>query len=437
MYGDNAGNLRVALTGLLREHRIQRRVDAPALPSIHDATPAEQLALGQQMTRYRNAVLTWSLQAVRATRPDEGVGLRAQNAVQRLQLQLFSAINDSHAGRPALDQLTKSQNAPTVEAWRQAARAAALGEHDFTAGIDYEHLNLTQRRTVLKDAVDVTRAVIALDRHYEGVPGWERLRAPDRLADAASACSLAAGVATDYRVDLSGWRPPPNSFGQPRTKSEDGLAGILEAARDLLENLREFPSAHTMRLVLDAQRIVSHEVASRTRKAMPRVAEKWEARRDSYTHLIRETRDLGGLLGAGQPVATQASILASRAKNVPTTHEVSRHTAHRLDELFTLIDTRLADAIERGVARHLYVWRAALPRLDRHAGGVVQPVRTRYVPLSPRAGSNLVNIARRRLQPSVSCRVSVPESAAKSRRDLDQTLNIQSSNPEAPPPLSL
>lgn len=436
MYGENAGNLRVALTGLLREHRIQHHVGTPALPTIHDNTPADQVALGQQMTRYRNAVLTWSLQAVRATRPDERAGQRAENAIRSLQLQLISAINDSHAGRPTLDQLTKSQNEPTVEGWRQAARAAALGEHDFTAGIDYEHLNLTQRRTVLKDALDVTRAAIALDRRYNGIPGWERLRALDHLADAASACAASAGVAADYRVDLGGWRPPPASATRTQTNSVGELAGVLQSAQDLLEQLREFPSAHTMRLVIDAQRIVSHEVASRARNTMPRVAEKWEARRDTYTHLIRQTRDLGGLLGAAQPVATQASILASRAKNVPTSHEVSRHAARRLDELFTLIDTRHADVIDHGVAHHLYAWRTALPRLDSHAAGLAQPVRTRYVPLSPRAGTNLVNTARRRLRPPPS-QASLPQSAAKSRRDFDGALNIRSSNPEASPPLSL
>lgn len=39
-----------------------------------------------------------------------------------------------------MEDLTTEQAFPIVEAWRQAARAAAVGEHDFDAGVGYGQL---------------------------------------------------------------------------------------------------------------------------------------------------------------------------------------------------------------------------------------------------------------------------------------------------------
>ena len=61
-------------------------------------------------------------------------------------------------------ELTPEQAFPIVETWRQAARAAALGEHDFDAGLGYGRLSDAQCMTVLKDAAEVTRALVGLDR---------------------------------------------------------------------------------------------------------------------------------------------------------------------------------------------------------------------------------------------------------------------------------
>ncbi len=42
-----------------------------------------------------------------------------------------------------------------VDTWRLAARAAALGEHDFGAGVGYGRLSEDHCMTVRKDAAEV------------------------------------------------------------------------------------------------------------------------------------------------------------------------------------------------------------------------------------------------------------------------------------------
>ncbi len=67
MYGENGGHLRDAMGALLREHRIQQRLGGRGTHTVPETTTvAEREELGQQIRRYRECVLTWSLQAVRA-----------------------------------------------------------------------------------------------------------------------------------------------------------------------------------------------------------------------------------------------------------------------------------------------------------------------------------------------------------------------------------
>ena len=79
--------------------------------------------------------------------------------------------------------------------------------------------------TVLKDAAEITRGLVALDRRYAGIPGWERLKDQGRLGRAAEACATFAGHDDpDYTVDHLGWRPPPTTVDGP---AMPGLLGVL------------------------------------------------------------------------------------------------------------------------------------------------------------------------------------------------------------------
>ena len=70
-----------------------------------------------------------------------------------------------------MDELVTEQPFALVDTWRQAARACVLGEHDFANGVGYGRLSEAQCLTVLKDAADVVRAVVSLDRRYANIPG--------------------------------------------------------------------------------------------------------------------------------------------------------------------------------------------------------------------------------------------------------------------------
>lgn len=413
MYGDNVGELRDTLAGLLRTS-----LGAELRSLCEQLTPSEQVALGQQITAYRNAALLWGMQALREAQRADGPGL---GEIIGLRSQLHHELKSSHRGLPTLEELVTKHDVAIGDQWRRAARAAALAEQDFTAGVDRKHLTPKQQRTVLQDAADVTRAVVVLDAHHEGFPGLERLRDANRLMAKAEVCATGASVGVgDLRVDLSGWQPPPQ-MGHLRPDSVAEIAGVTQAQHELLVQLQRFPNAISTRLVFDAQRIVSHRAAIAVHETHPGLAARWIARRDAYTAIIRDTRDLRGLVGAERAVAVQASTVASRAERLSDSSQIGPLQARRLDRLFTHIDSQLVEIIRHGVAHDLYVIRTKIPRLDTAAEGVVQPVRTVHSMMSPRTGENLISAVRRRLVP-LSPTARIPARAASSRHDLREAL---------------
>ena len=89
-----------------------------------------------------------------------------------------------------------------VESWRQVARAAVLGEHDFPGLMDQGRLSHAECMTVLKDAAEVTRGLVVLDKRYDNIPGWVPIRERARLDRAAQVCAVFAGnKEPDYAVD--------------------------------------------------------------------------------------------------------------------------------------------------------------------------------------------------------------------------------------------
>ena len=95
---------------------------------------------GQQIRRYRECVLTWSLQAVRAANPRADLGgstVHSRGPAEELRFRLTEALAASSADLAPSVELTTEQQFATVEAWRLAARAAVLGEHDFPGGVRY------------------------------------------------------------------------------------------------------------------------------------------------------------------------------------------------------------------------------------------------------------------------------------------------------------
>jgi hypothetical protein len=76
-----------------------------------------------------------------------------------------------------------------------------------------------------------------------------------------------------------------------------GLAGVMQAQYNLLLHLDDLPDARSLRVVMDSQRVVTHETAARIGDVEPELAAKWATRKQTYVKLVQETRDLGGILG--------------------------------------------------------------------------------------------------------------------------------------------
>lgn len=418
MYGENGGRLRAELAVLLRQHRIQHRLGGQGLHTVPESTTVEEREdLGQQIGRYRQAVLVWCLQAVRAASPGTTIqetSTRTRSPAEELRFRLDVTLKSSQATLPPLKELVTEQAFPIVETWRQAARAAALGEHDFGAGLSYGLLSDAQCATVLRDAAEVTRAIVALDRRYANIPGWRPLKDPGRLGWAAEACAnFARNAEPDYTVDRRGWRLGPRTIDGP---ASPGIAGVMQAEHNLLVHLGRFPDAHSLRIVLISQHIVSRTAATLIKPSDPERAAGWRDRESTYQRLIRETRDLGGQLGNGGLAAGQGSVAAARVQRLPPSAFNSMTLGRRLDMLFARVDQQLSEIIEHGAKERLYFLRVPLPRVDQIATGLVKPPRERYAPVTSSVGPNLIALAREHLRPKL-IEPRPPAGAAQSRAE--------------------
>lgn len=423
-YGENSIMLRAELATLLRQHRIQQRLGGPGLHTVPESTTVGQRkALGEQILRYRHAVLVWCLQAVQAADPRiniDSTTRRNRSPAEDLGHRLTAAVQASTAGLPPIVELTTEHELAMVESWRQAARAAALGEHDFDAGVGYGRLSHTECRTVLTDAADITRGLVALDRRYALIPGWEKLHHQGRLDRAAEACAaIAESDNPDYTVDLRGWRPAPTTVeGPPRP----GLIGVVQAEHDLLIHLTKFPNARNLRLVLHSQRVLSHEAARRARPFAPDLADKWQTRAETYTTLVRQARDLGGQIGTGGLAAAQGANAVGRLQRLSQTDLDDRSPLRHLDTLLDRVDDRLSDIIEHGANKRLYFLRVTLPRIIDHPEGLIKPARQRYVPVTMPVQTDLLAVVHTRLRPQPPPRPAPSLGAAQSRADLREAI---------------
>ncbi len=387
MYGDNTADLRQALATLMQLSRNSRGVDD---------LPADAVEL---IGSFGHSITVWCQQAVRASNPNAELGgttPRTRGPAEELRVRLAEARAAYTSPLPTVDQLATPHPHHVVDLWRQAAKGAALGEHDFPAGLSYGNLTEDQAMTVLKDAAEITRALTGLDRRYTAaVPGWESIVEAELLGRAAVVCAAHAGYSEpDYNVDRRGWRPPVRLADGPALP---GLGGVLQAENNLLVRLRYQPDGHSLRLILDSQRIVSRhavELASTVNGGRELTA-KWAKRAETYVLLVDQTRNLRGLIGHGA-AAAQGALAASRIRCLGSDIPVEPRALRHLDALFVHIDRRIADTIAAGADDRSYLMRIGIPRVDLTSGGAVKQQRLRHVPLDvPKPSPVLVTVDHR------------------------------------------
>jgi hypothetical protein len=422
MYGTNGRQLREELTTLLRQHRIQQRLGGPGSHSIPaTTTPEQREEFGQLIQRYRYAALAWCLHAVVAADPRPGLeSTSSRGPAEELRFRLTRSINMSNAGMPSLDELSKPQDFAMVEGWRQVARAAVLGEHDFPGLMDEGRLSQSECLTVLKDAAEVTRGLVVLDKRYDNIPGWVPIRERARLDRAAQVRAAFAGdVEPNYSVDQKGWRPPSATIdGGP----VPGIGGVLQAEHNMLVHLSKFPTALNLRRVMDGQRILSHEAARRAPNIAPDLIEKWLEREQTYKRLIDETRNVGGLAGDGGLAAAEAANAVGRLRRIHVDEITRPEPLRDLDKLFTRTDARMAAIIEQGVAERLYFVSVKAPRIVDGTGRIVSPARERYVPINSPVHTDLLAITRHQLRPPPVASAA-PPGAHESREELRESID--------------
>jgi hypothetical protein len=417
MYGENAGELRDALAELLRQHRITQRLGGPGSWTVPESTTVEdRSSLGERIRVYRQGVFVWCLEALVAANPWltlEGAGPRPHDPAAELHRRLRHTVDASQAGLPALGELTTPQEFELVDLWRRAARAAALGEHDFGADVGFGLTSQRQRLAVTKDSADVIRGLVILDGRYKGVPGWRRLAGCRPLGQAAGACSVFAGNGElDYTVDQLGWQPPPARIEDPlRT----GLAGVVQAQHNLLVSLGEFPTALNLRRIVHSQAHLSREAARRCAVVAPELTERFVEREQTYKVLLRESRNIGGLVGNGGQAAADSMNAVDRIQNVSVAEVDSPGRIRHLDRLFQQTDARIAATIEHGINEKLYFGSGKLPRVTAETVQGIQPVRERWMPGTSPVQRELIGLVRERMRPPLLPPKGSPPRADESR----------------------
>ncbi len=429
MYGENGHLLRAELSSLLRQHRIQLRIGGPGTHTVPVTTTKEERSqIGEQIRRYRQSALTWCLQATIAVAPqaESRLSPRATNPLRlppaqhgglaALRKALDQAVRASTAALPDLAELTTPHEFPLVEQWRQVARAAALGEHDFDSGLGHGRLDDGQLHTLIGDIAATVRALVVLAARYARIPGWERLHRADRLGWAALGCALDASLdPPDYSIDMRGWRPKTTVLTGP---AKPGLLGVLQAEHNLTIRMQAFPSAMNLRLVVDSQRLLSGGLATRVQKIEPALHEAWRDREQTYTDLQRELRNIGGNVGDGGLAVAEGANAWNRLKALPPDAPLDARIVHSFTKLFARLDARIADVVEEGMQRQSYFLRVKVPGFVASTDGqVVARVQERFIPPTEADHAAIVGLVRDRLRPPPE-QTTTPPGAARSRAEL-------------------
>ena len=199
-----------------------------------------------------------------------------------------------------------------------------------------------------------------------------------------------------------------------------GLPGVIQAQYNLLLHLDELPAARSLRVVMDSQRVVTHEAAARIGDVEPELAAKWTTRKQTYVKLVQETRDLGGILGKPN-AAGDGAIAASRAEKLGPDPLTDIKQLRQLDRLFTHVDERVCAAVDHGITERLYFLRVPFPRVDDLSPGMVKGPRHRYVPITSPVQTDLLATVRHQLRPA-PIKPTPPRGAAQSRVDFEAAL---------------
>lgn len=420
-YGENGGTIRTGLTTLLHQHRTQHRLSTRTGP-VTNGTLKQREEHGAQIRRYRQGVLVWCHQATVAADPylganeffDHNNSKRASGPYDLLRTGLERAIDASTAPLPPLDELSTPHEIKLVESWRQIAAAAAIGEHDFHAGLGHGMLNAAQSHTVMRDVAAIVQAMVILDHRYAATPGWEKLRNAGRLGWSALAVALESSIGPpDYTVDHRGWRPPVKFIRGP---ARPGLLGVLQAEQNLLVRLTTHIAPINLRLAATAQMTLSADLATRTINV--ELQHRWTARMETYRQVIGALRDIApGHAEHGASAAQEANNVIARVAALDDNAKPDNKMLAAFEKRFIAVDARISALIESGIRNNTILRRTKVSRVDTDNPSLIKPVRERLAPIEKYGDSDLLKLVSTRLRPAPEA-LEPPLEAGRSRAEL-------------------
>ena len=421
MYGETGAAMRRELAALLRLHRVQQRLGE---------APGARHTNGLEVRRFRHNVMIWCSQAMWSAAPMTfsnqapvepnpfrrgTAGRHSATPAGELAELLDRSRAQTTTAPAALEQLTTPAGNEIVEHWRQAARAAVLAEHDTAANV--AAMTAPQAQAIVGDVAAITQALVVLDRRYRNTPGWEPLPHGARLGWAALAAALDVNLGQpDYTVDRLGWRPKTKVVeGPPRP----GILGVLQAEHNLVVRLKSFPSAINLRYVVDSQRLLSGNLAPYAARIDQHLADRWSERAHTFARLEQALRRIGGRLGNGGPAAAEGANAVARLRALPADTIVEPGVLGGFQLLFDRLDQRIADVLEEGIDRRVYLERTPIPHLAERSSELVVAAGESFVPVGRATYRDL--LATMRTQPA-PCRNLPQTSPGPGRADLHAAL---------------
>ena len=171
---------------------------------------------------------------------------------------------------------------------------------------------------------------------------------------------------------------------------------MLQAEHNLVVRMKSFPNATNLRYVIDSQRLLSRHLVPYATRIDDRLADRWNTRADTYADLQRLFRPIGGRVGKGGYAAAEGANAVARIRALPDDTIVEPRVLGGFQVLFDRLDRRIVDVIEEGIDRRAFFQRVSLPRLVEGSGGLVAPVRERFVPVDRTANRELIDTVRER-----------------------------------------
>ncbi len=408
MYGQVTSALHASITQLLAMRRPSFYLGGANGNREATTTAEERAAATARILRYRKVIWDYALAVTETATPVHVVdGWETPHRLLHWLRTDQPSTDALPGGRSAnVAEFASVQDTRLTEIWRRAAVAAIAGrERELPVVAD--KIRFDNARVLLRDAADLTWALITLDARYFPLPGWQRLSTRSKWQDsfstkephlvdsalsAAQLCSQWAAGVTEAEagvVDRLGYRPPTAVVPTPYPF---GFGGAMAAQHNLLVQIgAEFPSADSLTAIVRAQRQMS---ALATRAAEVVDADDlviwFGTRAVRYQTLMGLlTGRVAGPLGRGQDAASAAEA-AQRAMEdaVGTGERVNNSQLAWLRRLFTMTDAYLAARVTQGIEeRRYFVWNE-LTLLGVDLGGVRRAV-GKYEPIDGRNHPNL------------------------------------------------